>query len=441
MIEPTVWDYRDNLDYDLPLNPGDPRLVPLNDARGDFSEHRILKALGMDPNSRELRKAPERLYVLFGGHRGCGKSTELRRLVSKLQGPKGYCVVFIDALSELDIHNLRYSDIILAQAKALVTTLQAADVTIEPVFVGRLNDWFKERIENHSQIRDLAVEIRAGAKAEAGLPWLARLFGELTNSVRLNSTYKEEVRNVVRNSFPELADGFNQLITRANELLRRHGVARGLLFVIDGTDRLSGEDQDRFFVQDIHQLKLIAASFVYCAPINLLTEQGQLQQNFAEVFRLPMVKSGEKGASAMNTKTRELLREFVFKRVPRACFEDLETVDYLIDHCGGHPRDLIRLLNYSFQDMPGERFDRGSAASAVGRLATDYKRLLEPDDYGLLALIDQAPPDYAPVTPQTRRLLYNLALLEYNSFWWRSHPVVRTLTGYREALAQLQGQP
>jgi len=35
MIEPTVWDYRDNLDYDLPLNPGDPRLVPLNDARGD----------------------------------------------------------------------------------------------------------------------------------------------------------------------------------------------------------------------------------------------------------------------------------------------------------------------------------------------------------------------------------------------------------------------
>ena len=96
MIEPTVWDYRDNLDYDIPLNPGDPRLVPLNDARGDFSENRILKALGMNPNSRELRKAPERLYVLFGGHRGCGKSTELRRLVSKLRGPKGYCVVFID---------------------------------------------------------------------------------------------------------------------------------------------------------------------------------------------------------------------------------------------------------------------------------------------------------------------------------------------------------
>jgi hypothetical protein len=39
MNEPSVWDYRDNLDYDLPLDPGDPRLVPLNDARLKAVEH------------------------------------------------------------------------------------------------------------------------------------------------------------------------------------------------------------------------------------------------------------------------------------------------------------------------------------------------------------------------------------------------------------------
>lgn len=87
--------------------------------------------------------------------------------------------------------------------------------------------------------------------------------------------------------------------------------------------------------------------------------------------------------------------------------------------------------------MTSERIDGPAATSAVQRLATDYKRLLEPEDYQLLAEIDQAPLDYAPVTPQTRRLLYNLALLEYNSFWWQSHPVVRTLPGYREARTAL----
>jgi hypothetical protein len=153
---------------------------------------------------------------------------------------------------------------------------------------------------------------------------------------------------------------------------------------------------------------------------------------------LPMVKLAEKAQSATEPAARALLRDFIFKRISADFFMDDGNVDFLIDHCGGHPRDLIRLLNYSFQDMTGERFDLPAARSAVRRLATDYKRLLEPEDYRILAQIDCAPPDYAPITEQTRRLLYNLALLEYNSFWWKSHPVVRTLTGYREALAALQ---
>ncbi len=148
-----------------------------------------------------------------------------------------------------------------------------------------------------------------------------------------------------------------------------------------------------------------------------------------------MVKLGAKGALEADPAVRDLLRNFVHNRVPAPYFDDPDTVDYLIDHCGGHPRDLLRLLNYSFQDMWGDRFDRLAAESAVRRLATDYKRLLEPQDYKLLLEIDLAPEDFAPVTEQTRRLLYNLALLEYNSFWWQTHPVVRTLSGYREAAA------
>jgi hypothetical protein len=438
MSQPSVWDYRDNLDYDLPLDPGDRRLVPLNDARGNFSEDRILKAVGVDPATDALRWRPDRLYVLFGGHRGCGKSTELRRLAGKLAGPERYFVVFIDALAELDVHNLRYSDILLAQAKALVTELEEQQIAVEPVFLTRLSDWFAQRVEQYDKTRDLAAEIKAGAKAETGLPWLGKLFAELTNSVRLNSTYKEEVRTVVRNHFAELADGFNQLIARVNELVSEHGLGQRVLFVIDGTDRLSGQDQQHFFVRDIHQLRLIESNFIYCAPIDLLTEEGQLRQNFDEVFRLPMVKLASKGATDPDPDARKLLQDFVFNRIPAPYFDHPDTVDFLIDHCGGHPRDLLRLLNYSFQDMGGDCFDRLAADSAVRRLATDYKRLLEPGDYRLLAEIDGAEEDYTPVSEETRRLLYNLALLEYNSFWWQTHPVVRTLRAYRDARAAIE---
>lgn len=33
---------------------------------------------------------------------------------------------------------------------------------------------------------------------------------------------------------------------------------------------------------------------------------------------------------------------------------------------------------------------------------------------------------------QSTRLLYKLALLEYNSYWWMSHPVLRTLPAYEK---------
>ena len=64
-----------------------------------------------------------------------------------------------------------------------------------------------------------------------------------------------------------------------------------------------------------------------------------------------------------------------------------------------------------------------------------FRRFLEPEDYRLLAAIDSIDwsVDQPASTERTRRLLYNLALLEYNDHYWRSHPVVRTTVAYRNA--------
>ena len=63
-------------------------------------------------------------------------------------------------------------------------------------------------------------------------------------------------------------------------------------------------------------------------------------------------------------------------------------------------------------------------------LATDYRRILDEEDYQLLHAIDQGiEPD--PNSERVRFLLFNTALLEYNSYWRRSHPAIRTLEGYR----------
>lgn len=149
-----------------------------------------------------------------------------------------------------------------------------------------------------------------------------------------------------------------------------------------------------------------------------------------------MIRIGEKSTNYdPSSPAAETLKQLIGKRMSMDLFEDIATVDYLIEHSGGHVRDLIRLLRYALREAQSRLVTRQMAEQAVKLLAAEYSRLIEQDDYKLLASIDNQPPDYAPVSEQTRRLLYDLILLEYNSYWWQTHPVVRSLPAYRRTAA------
>lgn len=431
------WDYRDNFDYDLPLEPGDERLVDFSSARGSFSRDAILRQLRVNVRTNELRPGDRRgQYILFGGHRGCGKSTELRFLANQLHGESRYFTIFLDALRALDINNLRYSDIALALSEALVNQLAEHEIEIEPVFLEKLHAWFDERVQRIEQVKSLSAEIRTGARAETGLPLLGKLFASLTTAIKSNSSYREDIRREVRDSFSEFAKAMNQLIEHATDRVNERGLGRALLFIVDGTDRL-GEEAEAFFIQDIHQLRFIRGNFVYCAPISILAEQDQVSQNYDAVFRLPMLKLSEKGEDERIEESWRSLREFVARRMPQRFFDGPETLDRLIECSGGHPRDLLRLVNLCFQELDDAPITGGVAEAAIRKLTSEYRRLIEVEDFEVLAEIDARDKSHVPVSERTRRLLYDLVLLEYNAFWWQSHPVVWRMEAYRDARERL----
>jgi energy-coupling factor transporter ATP-binding protein EcfA2 len=423
-----LWDADLQLQFNQALEQQDPRYVHTESGRGDFSLDAFFKGLGVDPATLELKRPPSRVYSLFCGHRGCGKSTELTRIAGKLHHPQRFFVVFLDATVDLDPHNLQYADVLMAAARGLFDTMVGRELAIPGPFLTNLEAWFSERIERNEATRELALQVRAGANASAGLPLIGRLFAEITNAFKTNSTFKEELRKVIKNSFSQFATGFNRLITAAEEIIARAGQGRKLLFVIDGTDRLSGEDSTRFFIQDVVQLQVIESNFVYCAPIHLLYEGRQTQHTFGH-FILPMIKLTKKGGEQPFEPGYEVLREMVYRRMDRTLFDSPDTVRLLIAYSGGSPRELLKLLHYAFLRTKGERLDRPAAEQAIADLATDYRRILDDEDYDLLYRIDHS--QIQPGSERVRWLLYNLALLEYNSYWWRSHPVIRDLPGYR----------
>ena len=426
-----IWEVNQRLHFDEPLEPGDERWVDTAAARGEFSYAPIYRSLGVDPQDWRLRGAPRRAYVLFCGHRGCGKSTELRRIHQKLDRPDLFFAVLLDVAKALDPNNIQYQDVLLALAEALLKKLDKNGIELDNVHLSRLRTWFDERVEKHEATRQFAAEVKAGAKSEVGIPFLSKLFAELTTAFRVNSTYKEELRRLVRNHFSEFAEAFNQLIQAAEQACEERGLGRRVLFLVDGTDKQRGDDAESFFVKDVHQLQQVEALFLYSTPIHLVHSGTALKEGFSATFILPMIKTAERDGTP-NPTGLEAMREILFRRAPVDLFDEPSTAEYLVEHCGGHPRDLLRLLQYSFQQARGDRFDRAAAERAVRALATDYRQFLYSSDYSLLREVD-AESSVEHNSDRARFLLYNLALLEYNTYWWRSHPVVRTLPAYQDA--------
>ena len=425
-----IWEVNQSLQLDEHLDGDrDPRWVDTERARGEYSLRELCRALGVDRTQRRLT-APAHGYYLFCGHRGSGKSTELRRIAHELHHRDFYYVVFADAAQELDVNNLRYQDVLLHLASRLMKQLVDDDIHVDAVHLSRLQEWFTERVAKTTKTRDFAREAKAGVGGSVGLPFLAKLFGHISTAFKTNTTYKEELRTTLRNYFSDFADGLNHLITVTKDTIPGTGKGVRILFVIDGTDRLGGDDAQAFFDADVHQLQQVRAVFVYCAPVHLAYEGSNVGQNFSHIFRLPMIKLLNSDGSR-NEEGHTAMGEMLYRRAAAELF-DVGVADRLIERSGGHPRDLLRLLLNAFKHAEYDRFDDASAHQAVREMAADFRRILNPDDYRMLAMIDAGHQPTAG-SERIRYLLYNLVLLEYNDYFWRSHPVIRATQEYMAA--------
>lgn len=426
-----IWEVNRTLQFDEPLNGDqDPRWVDTEQARGKYGRRQLHRTLGVSAQGGLLGTPPQKGYYLFCGHRGCGKSTELRRIRNQLHTTDRYYVIFGDAARELDVNNLRYPDILMHLAGKLATQLEDDAIRVDSIHLARLRDWFTTRIESREETREFAQQVHSGIRGEPTIPLIARIFAEISSALKTNSTYKDELRRTLRNYFSDFADAFNQFIDASNDAIRDARRGRQILFVVDGTDRLSDEDARAFFVTDVHQLQQVHSMFIYCAPIHLMYEGAGITHSFNLVVQLPMIKIEDANGTRDDAGYSTMHNMLYLRAAPDLFAKGVP--ELLIQYSGGHPRDLLRLLQITFSFSEGDRFELSSAQHAVRQLASEFRRILDPEDYQLLANIDSNPSSN-PHSDRARRLLYNLAVLEYNDYYWRSHPVIRTTDDYVRA--------
>ncbi|MEZ5672446.1 MAG: AAA family ATPase [Thiotrichaceae bacterium] len=431
------------LEFDEALESDDPRYVDTLHARGDDFKmnqlYRLLRVNDNDPEHFTLSKQmPPRNYILFSGHVGCGKSTELRRVIKKLNHKDLFFVVFLDVLKELDINNISYADVLFALVKQLFETLKEKSIAIDQLLLQNLQDWFDQSFAGNDHTRDMAKKISesakdfvAGIEGAAQIPFLGFIFNRLTTYLQSNTTYKPEIRNVLTNTFSEFAKSFNQVIVAAENAIQRAGHGQRILFVIDGTDRLKSDDGKRFFLENVHQLTQINSYFIYCSPIYLLYQENQIHRSF-RTFTLPMIKLHDRDGQPL-PQNHTAMQQMVFQRFPIRFFTDPNAlVSQLIQYSGGCPRELLRLLDYAFLEVNGDQFDAQAVKRAILRLSVDYKRILDSEDYEILAKLDCSEKKDLS-SDRMKFFLYNMIVLEYNNFWRESHPAIKELPAYQQA--------
>ena len=418
------------IEYEDALVDGDSRYVETEVARGSEKTFATLaKKFGWSPSTNQFF-APNDKHVVFFGHIGSGKTTELRRYARKLNDSKRFYVVEVDVLAKLDRNNLQYTEALMAMAETLLERLSGDGYALDDSALQPMRDWFGATVQTRGQSTELSAEVKTGLNAGAGVPGLAKVFASFTAAFKTGASQKTEWRQEIRNHFTTLADAFNRLIRAAEAVLKQQGRAERVLFLIDGTDKMSGEDTQNFFVQDAEQLLAIQTLAIYTAPLHLKYD-GRLGGKLDADLVLPMIKLQERDGTRCDAGW-VALRSLLLLRADKSLFARDADVDRLVEHCGGHPRELLRLLKLCCE-IADEKIDQAVVERAIKKLASEYRYFLQPADYTLLHTID-ADPFNSGNDARAQELLHRLALLQYNDgLWRRSHPVVRTLEGYVNA--------
>ena len=418
------------IEYEEALSDQDPRYVDSQEARGSEKTFtRLARKFGWDPVSNVFF-APYEKHILFFGHIGIGKTTELRRYALQLNASRRFYVVEVDVLAKLDRNNLQYTEVLMAMAETLLERLHGDGFVLGAEALEPLQRWFGNVVETQTTTKELSAELKTVAEGGGGIPGLIKLLATFTAAFKTGSSQKSEWRREIRNDFTSLALAFNTLIRLAEAQLARKGRAEQLLFLIDGTDKMRGEDTQQFFVQDAEQLLAIKTLVIYTAPLHLKYD-GRLGGKLDADIVLPMMKLYERDGGRFEAGWRTM-RRLLLLRADRCLFASDAEVDRLVEFSGGHPRELLRLLKLCCE-LAEDRIDASVVQTAIEKLAADYRYFLKPADYALLKTIDSNPVDGGN-DEQAQELLHRLALLQYNDGTWRrSHPVVRTLEGYGAA--------
>lgn len=416
-----------------PLPSGDPYFVDLTGAR---------EARALDKLKQMIQNCDTNQFVAcaFSGHRGSGKSTELRQLQEEL---KASCfTLYLDVHEFLDVEDVDYTDLFLLVSRQLLDKLQEHKIKLNSNLLTDVENWFRSVTKETEQTVELSAGVTTEAKMGIDIPFLARLLAKLTADAKAGSSRKVTTRQELDTYFKGLLNNTNTLLASASQALGQGGYPSQLLIIVDNLDRVPPEKSEKLFFSHGSQLQTLHCHAVYTVSLDTYYSQRGLDTVFPNHVILPNVKlRATKSDRGPSQKGIDLLIEIIRRRLDTNVLLDPPTLTQVfVELSGGSVRQLIRLLReavLSAQSRGLTYIDHDATQDAAQALRQDFQRILSPSDYALLAKTSVT--KRIEKTRDYMQLLSNMAVLEYNGrdVWQDVNPLIEPIDAFQAARKKL----
>jgi GTP-binding protein EngB required for normal cell division len=399
----------------------DPSVEPKNGQRSEFYIDREnnpfdeIKTLLI--SSRTFDK------ILFSGHMGSGKSTELNRLTNDPDIIKNFLIVKYSVKETLDIYKINYIDLLISIGAEIFIEAVNNRVKIDNKLIKKLNAW-KNSITEKTHIREKG----RGAETQAGLK---AFFASFTIRLKREHTTREAVRTIIEPKLSELIDLINSIVDSVKAGLPS---GKDLLVVIDDLEKIPNiEDASKLYHDTGLYLTEPHCKIIYTVPIALhYSPRFKTVINTFGVNRFfPNIRILDKDGKRddKTSLSNRRMKEFIYKRMDRSLIEE-DALNLAIDSSGGVMRELVRIMQESCikaLTRKRDKINNDLVKESISSIRNDFGRMLSEKHYKTLKRIRSD--KMAGSEDIDMDLLQNLSVIEYlnNERWCDVNPIVLPL--------------
>jgi ABC-type phosphate transport system ATPase subunit len=384
--------------------------------------------------------------ILFTGHRGCGKSTELKRIEKQLNSE--YYIIYLEADVELDINDTEYTDLSLLIIKKVADELYKIGAKFDKKLLASFESWFKEITNETEKSVEDSISLQVEAEAGFKIPFISKLLAKLLAQIKGSQKQKQTIRQTLQKDISRLQADINFLLSDALNKLKQQApqYEKGFLIILDNLDRIPPNVGNHLFFDYAAQLQGLHTTIIYTVPISAVYSDKNLNKTFGSPNIMPMVNIYEYNLPQCDLEYKqdklEVVAYLIEKRVDLdAVFESHQQLLDLVKASGGHVRQLMQMTAKSFLTAAGRGHNKVTTEDvtyAIKEEQFNFERITLNEYYSVLAKVCLTKNINKDEIGQL--LLFNLSVLEYNGVnrWNYINPVLKLSSLFQEALQNEQ---